>query len=50
MENTFLSKYIYGITLVHKIGNNFELKIEAATVREAMQKFSLVVLFYSFYE
>ncbi|WP_281635624.1 hypothetical protein [Flavobacterium marginilacus] len=43
-----LSKYIDGISLKHKIGNNFELKIEGATVREAVQKFSLVALFTHF--
>ncbi|MBE8726802.1 hypothetical protein [Flavobacterium hungaricum] len=43
-----LSKYIDGISLQHKIGNNFELKIEGATVREAVQKFSLVALFTHF--
>ncbi|MBW1655346.1 hypothetical protein [Flavobacterium quisquiliarum] len=47
-EKYLLSKYIDGITLVHKIGNNFELKIEGSTVREAMQKFSLVALFTHF--
>ncbi|GGF11150.1 hypothetical protein [Flavobacterium limi] len=43
-----LSKYIDGISLEQKIGNNFELKIEGATVREAVQKFSLVSLFTHF--
>jgi hypothetical protein len=43
-----LSKYIDGITLVNKMGNNYELKIEGATVREAVQKFSLVTLFTHF--
>ncbi|MFD1602509.1 hypothetical protein ACFSJW_19650 [Flavobacterium artemisiae] len=43
-----LSKYIDGISLQHKIGNNFELTIEGATVREAVQKFSLVALFTHF--
>lgn len=43
-----LSKYIDGISLRHKIGNNFELKIEGSTVREALQKFSLVALFSHF--
>ncbi|OXA88708.1 methyltransferase domain-containing protein [Flavobacterium hercynium] len=47
-ERYLLSKYIDGITLNHKIGNNFGLKIKGATVREAMQKFSLVALFTHF--
>lgn len=47
-EKYLLSKYIDGISLNHKIGNNFELKIEGATVREALQKFSLVALFSHF--
>jgi len=47
-ERYLLSKYIQGISLNHKIGNNFELKIEGGTVREAMQKFSLVALFTHF--
>lgn len=47
-EKYLLSKYIDGISLKHKIGNNFELKIEGATVREAIQKFSLVALFSHF--
>ena len=46
--NYLLSKYIEGISLQHKIGNNFELKIEGKTVREALQKFSLVALFSHF--
>ncbi|KRD12681.1 hypothetical protein ASE21_01900 [Flavobacterium sp. Root901] len=47
-EKYLLSKYIDGISLQHKIGNNFELKIDGATVREAVQKFSLVALFTQF--
>ena len=47
-ENYLLSKYIDGISLKQKIGNNYELKIEGATVREALQKFSLVALFSHF--
>lgn len=47
-EKYLLSKYIDGITLQHKIGNNYELTIEGKTVREAMQKFSLVALFTHF--
>ncbi|MCV9932963.1 class I SAM-dependent methyltransferase [Flavobacterium sp. LS1R47] len=46
--NYLLSKYIDGISLQHKIGSNFELKIEGSTVREALQKFSLVALFSHF--
>nr|WP_315223945.1 hypothetical protein [uncultured Flavobacterium sp.] len=46
--NYLLSKYIDGISLQHKIGNNYELKIEGATIREALQKFSLVALFSHF--
>ncbi|MBZ4043948.1 class I SAM-dependent methyltransferase [Flavobacterium hibisci] len=47
-EKYLLSKYIDGITIKHKIGNNYELTIEGATVREAVQKFSLVALFTHF--
>ena len=47
-EKYLLSKYIDGITIKHKIGNNYELKIEGATVREAIQKFSLIALFTHF--
>ncbi|HEX8014844.1 MAG TPA: hypothetical protein VF465_06385, partial [Flavobacterium sp.] len=47
-EKYLLSKYIDGITIKHKIGNNYELKIEGATVKEAIQKFSLVALFTHF--
>lgn len=46
--NYLLSKYIDGISLQHKIGNNYELKIEGSTVREALQKFSLIALFSHF--
>lgn len=47
-ERYLLSKYIDGISLQKKVGNNYELKIEGATVREAVQKFSLVALFTHF--
>lgn len=47
-EKYLLSKYIDGITIKHKIGNNYELTIEGATVREAIQKFSLIALFSHF--
>lgn len=47
-DKYLLSKYIEGIELQHKIGNNYGLKVEGATVREAVQKFSLVALFTHF--
>ncbi|HEU4495499.1 MAG TPA: hypothetical protein VFR70_00450 [Flavobacterium sp.] len=47
-DKYLLSKYIGGISLKHRVGNNFELKIEGETVREAIQKFSLVALFTHF--
>ncbi|MEP7093487.1 MAG: hypothetical protein ABI793_05450 [Flavobacterium sp.] len=47
-DKYLLSKYLDGILLKHKIGNNYELRIEGETVREAVQKFSLVALFSHF--
>jgi hypothetical protein len=46
--NYLLSKYIDGITLTPKIGNNYSLKIEGKTIREAIQKFSIVAMFSHF--
>ena len=47
-ERYLLSKYIDGISVEHKIGNNYQLKIQGETVREALQKFSLIALFTHF--
>lgn len=43
-----LSKYIDGISLTHKTGNNFSLEIKGNSVREAVQKLSMVSLFVHF--
>jgi hypothetical protein len=43
-----LSKYIKGIALEPNVGNNYKLTIEGATVREVIQKFSIVALFTHF--
>jgi hypothetical protein len=47
-DDFLLSKYISGITVTPKIGNNYTLKIEGNSVREAIQKFSMVALFTHF--
>ena len=47
-DNFLLSNYIAGISVTPKIGNNFELKITGNSVREAIQKFSMVALFTHF--
>jgi hypothetical protein len=47
-DSYLLSKYIDGITLTPKIGNNYSLKIEGNTIREAIQKFSIVAMFSHF--
>lgn len=44
-DRYLLSKYIKGIELVPKIGNNFTLIVEGDSVIETMQKFSIVALF-----
>jgi hypothetical protein len=46
--NFLLSKYIEGITLTPKRGNNYKLLVEGNSVREAFHKFSLVALFCHF--
>jgi hypothetical protein len=47
-DSFLLSKYIVGISVTPKIGNNYTLKIEGNSVREAIQKFSMVALFTHF--
>lgn len=48
-NNEFLlSKYIDGISVTHKIGNNYNLVIEGNSVRETIQKLSMVSLFTHF--
>ena len=47
-EQYLLSKYIEGITLKPKVGNNYELVIEGGSIREVIQKFSIVSLFAHF--
>jgi hypothetical protein len=47
-DRFLLSQYIDGISVTHKIGNNYNLKIEGNSVREAIQKFSMVALFTHF--
>lgn len=48
-EGTFLlSKYIEGITITPKIGNNYTLIIEGKTIRETITIFSVVALFCHF--
>ena len=43
-----LSKYVDGISLTPKTGNNYALRIEGNTVREAIQKLSMVSMFVHF--
>lgn len=47
-DSYLLSKYIDGITLTPKVGNNYSLKIEGTTIREAIQKYSIVAMFSHF--
>ena len=47
-DRFLLSQYIDGISVIHKIGNNYNLKIKGNSVREAIQKFSMVALFTHF--
>ncbi|GEC79400.1 hypothetical protein [Flavobacterium aquatile] len=47
-DSYLLSKYIDGITLTPKIGNNYSLKTEGSTIREAIQKVSIVAMFSHF--
>lgn len=43
-----LSKYIDGITVTPRVGNNYELKVEGNTIIETVHKFSIVALFTHF--
>jgi hypothetical protein len=43
-----ISKYVSGIEMTHKIGNNYQLKISGENVRDAIQKLSMVALFIHF--
>jgi len=47
-DSFLLSKYIDGITVTPKVGNNYELKVEGESITEAVHKLSIVALFTHF--